>query len=98
MLVNRNARATRYDSRNYTASRHRDVATFQLIRIVQNGLVQAPIKSLDDIKLRDKDGEIITQAWLDRIIGLMNGHGRIEDSENPSAVKFTGRNIQDWLA
>ena len=95
MLVNKAARATRFDSRNYTASRHRDVATFQLIKIVHNGLVQAPINSLDDVKIRDKDGQIITQAWLDRIIGLMNGQGRIEDPENPSAIKFTGRNIQD---
>jgi len=95
ILVNSEARATRFDSRNYTASKYRDIATFQLIKIVHNGLVQAPIKSLDDLKLRDKDGEIITQKWLDDILLQMNGYGRLGDPENPTAVKFTGRNLQD---
>ena len=95
MFVNKEARVTRFDPRNYSASRHRDTITCQLIRIVHNGLVQAPIKSLDEIKLRDKDGEIITQAWLDHILGLMNGFGRIEDPEDNTAVKFTGRNLQE---
>lgn len=94
-MVNSEARATRFDSRNYTASKYRDIATFQLIKIVHNGLVQAPIKSLDDLKLRDKDGEIITQKWLDDILLQMNGYGRLSDPENPTAVKFTGRNLQE---
>lgn len=93
-MVNKDARATRFDMRNYTANKYRDVGTFQILKIVQNGLVKTPIRSLDEAGLTDKDGQPITQKWLDKIIQLMNGQGRIEDPNNPTGVKFTGRNIQ----
>ena len=87
--------ATRFDLRNYTANRYRHAGAYQVVKIVHNGLVKAPIKSLDDIKLMDKDGKLITQKWLDEIIGLMNGYGRLEDPENPTGVKFSGKNLQE---
>ena len=96
-MCNSAALATRFDVRNYSANRYRHAGTFQIIKIVHNGLVKAPIKSLDDIKLRDKNGDLITQKWLDDIINLMNGHGRLSDPENPTGVKFSGKNLQDFI-
>ena len=97
ILVNPAARATRFDSRNYTANQYRGTAQFQLVTIVKMGCMKGAVKSLDDLKLRDKDGDLITQEWLDHILSLMNGGATIEDPDNPTAVKFTGRNLQDRI-
>ena len=94
-MCNKAAIATRYDLRNYTANRYRHAASYQVIKMVHNGLVKSPIKSLDEIRLRDKNGDLITQKWLDDIINLMNGHGRLTDPENPTGVKFSGKNLQE---
>lgn len=97
IMVNKKARRTRYDDRNYTASRTRDKAMFQLVQIVSNGLVKSPVRSLDDIEIRDKNGVRITQQWLDDRIAYMNGHKAIVDPNNPRGVKYSGRTLQETI-
>ena len=94
LLVNKKARRTRFDDRNFIAARTRDKVMFQQVQLVSNGLVKSPVGSLDDVEIRDKDGIKITQKWLDDILAYMNGHKSIEDPSNPTAVKYSGRTLQ----
>ena len=95
LMVNKKGRRTRFDERNYIASRTRDKVMFQQLQIVRNGLVKSPVRSLDEVEICDKSGVRITQQWLDDMLSYMNGNKSIEDPSNPNAVKYSGRTLQE---
>ena len=92
ILCNDKARNTRFDSRNFPANANQDKSTYQLLGIVNNGLVQTQVKSLNDLDLHDKDGNPITQEWLEEQLMYMNGQKTI--SAGPDKPAFTARTTQ----
>ena len=69
----KSARGTRYESKNDPAWHYKDTEHFELVSIVRNDPIQSPVASLDDLKLTNSDGEVLTQQYLDKMLDYMNG-------------------------
>ena len=80
---NRQARNTRYDTRNDPAwHRRADQAEYQVMNMVKyTEAVQYPVKSLDELKLVDSENVPISQDYLNLMIDYLNGRKFIPGSD-----------------
>ena len=68
-----NVRGTRFESKNDPAWHYKDTEHFEVLRIVNNDVIQSPVQSLDELELRDSQHQVLTQDWLQRQIQHLNG-------------------------
>ena len=80
---NKQARNTRYDSRNDPAwHRRADQTEYQVMNMVKyTEAVQYPVKSLDELRLVDKDNVPIQQDYLNLMLDYLNGRKHIPGSD-----------------
>ena len=67
------SRNTRFESKNDPAWHYKDGDQFELLKMVNNDIIQSPITRLEDLNLKDKDGNELEQAFLDQAIDYLNG-------------------------
>ena len=66
-------RGTRFESKNDPAWHYKDIEQFELLRIVNNDVIQSPVQSLNDLKLKNSANQVLTQEWLDNQMLYLNG-------------------------
>ena len=92
-LVNSDARRTRYDNRNFTASVLKNRSMYEVVKVVKNGFVQHAVDEVDDLDLIGEDGQPITSQWLEEQLDYLNGKKLIGDPEE--GATFTARTVQE---
>ena len=68
---------TKYDCRNDSAWHVKNRQTFTLGPIVTNGLEKREVRTLEDLQLSDKDGNLVTQDRLLHHMSYLNGEKTI---------------------
>ena len=92
---NKQARSTRYDTRHDPAwHRRADQTEYQVMNMVKyTDTVQYPVKSLDELRLVDKNNVPIQQEYLELMVDYLNGRKFIPGSDL-SARNTTGATVR----
>ena len=72
-LRHKDARNTTYDTRNDAAYHYTGVSQFEMIQVVRTGVGITAVQSVNDLRVTDDNNELITQAWLDDQLAILNG-------------------------
>ena len=66
-------RSTRFETKNDPAWHYKDTEQYEILRVVSNDVIQSSVHSVNDLKLKNAKGELLSQDKVNLFIEYLNG-------------------------